>query len=64
MNVDRERTAKIIQDNSMKNTLWPFLIHMILCLVEHMIVVCKISTAKSNQLQRGFLGWGQFLENL
>ena len=39
MNINREKEARIEQNNSMKNTFWPFLLHMILCFVEHLVVV-------------------------
>ena len=39
MNINREKEARIAQNNSMKNTFWPFFLHMILCFVEHLVVV-------------------------
>merc|ERR1712021_95419 len=39
VSINRERAAQKAQENSMKNTLWPFMIHVILCLLEHLIVV-------------------------
>merc|ERR1711971_203300 len=39
LNVNREKAAQMYENNYMKNTFFPFLIHVILCLLEQIIVI-------------------------
>ena len=42
LNINREKAAQSEENNNIKNTFLPFLVHVILCLIEHIIVVCTI----------------------
>lgn len=38
LNVNREKVARLAENNDYKNTFWPLIAHLLLCLIEHIIV--------------------------